>query len=147
MAPGRAIRPPRADDAAVMADLAEQLGYPVSAVELGERLDDLRDGEDAAVMVATDLDDRPLGWVHVEIKRTLLAPLSAQIMGLVVDASARNVGVGRDLLSAAEAWAAARGCRQMLVGSRVTRERAHRFYLREGYAIQKTSFFFEKQLP
>ena len=147
MSPLRAIRPPRADDAAQMADLAEQLGYPVSAPDLGERLEGLAGREDAAVMVATDFEDRPLGWVHVEMKRTLLAPLSAQIMGLVVDAAARNGGVGRDLLHAAEAWATERGCRQMLVGSRVTRERAHRFYLREGYAIQKTSFFFEKDLP
>jgi hypothetical protein len=34
----------------------------------------------------------------------------------------------------------------MIVGTRVTRERAHRFYQREGYALQKTSHFFDKAL-
>lgn len=129
-----------------MAGLADQLGYVVSPQDLAERLAALDGVEESAIMVAADEADRAIGWVHVELKRTLLAPRSAQIMGLVVDADARNDGVGRDLLRAAEAWAAARGCEHMLVGSRVTRERAHRFYLREGYVVQKTSYFFEKAL-
>jgi GNAT superfamily N-acetyltransferase len=101
---------------------------------------------DAAVLVAADGADRPIGWIHVELKRTLVAPLSAQVMGLVVEDAARSAGIGRELLQAGEAWAAARGCERMLVGTRVTRARAHRFYEREGYAIAKTSYFFEKEL-
>jgi len=34
----------------------------------------------------------------------------------------------------------------MVVRSRVARERAHRFYEREGYALVKTSHIFEKRL-
>jgi len=34
----------------------------------------------------------------------------------------------------------------MVVRSRVARERAHRFYEREGYALVKTSHVFEKPL-
>jgi hypothetical protein len=33
-----------------------------------------------------------------------------------------------------------------IVRSRITREAAHRFYLREGYTIEKTSLVFSKQL-
>jgi GNAT superfamily N-acetyltransferase len=102
--------------------------------------------EDAAVLVAAEADDRPVGWIHVEVRHTLVAPLAAQIMGLVVDDTARSRGIGRELLHSAEAWAAARACRRMLVGTRVTRERAHRFYQREGYAVEKTSYFFGKKL-
>jgi GNAT superfamily N-acetyltransferase len=102
--------------------------------------------DQAAVLVAADAEDRPIGWIHVEVRRTLVAPLSAQVMGLVVDDAVRSGGIGRELLRSAEAWAAARGCRRMLVGTRVTRERAHRFYEREGYAVEKTSYFFEKEL-
>jgi GNAT superfamily N-acetyltransferase len=141
------IRAPRAEDAAALAGLSGQLGYPVDAFELGERLAAVVANDDAAVLVATEADDRPIGWLHVEIRRTLVAPLSAQVMGLVVDDAARSVGIGRELLRTAEAWAAARGCRRMLVGTRVTRERAHRFYEREGYTVEKTSYFFEKGLP
>jgi GNAT superfamily N-acetyltransferase len=106
----------------------------------------VRANDQAAVLVAADAEDRPIGWIHVEVRRTLVAPLSAQVMGLVVDDAVRSGGIGRELLRSAEAWAAARGCRRMLVGTRVTRERAHRFYEREGYAVEKTSYFFEKEL-
>jgi GNAT superfamily N-acetyltransferase len=141
-----AIRPPRSQDTAALADLSGQLGYPVGADELEARLAAVQGNDHAAVLVATDAGDGPIGWVHVELKRTLVAPLTAQIMGLVVDAEARSGGVGHVLLRAAEAWAAARGCRHLLVGTRVSRERAHRFYEREGYALMKTSHFFEKAL-
>jgi GNAT superfamily N-acetyltransferase len=129
-----------------LAILSEQLGYPVGTDELAERLAAVAANDHARLMVAVDDEDRPIGWIHVEVKRTLVAPLSAQVMGLVVDDAARSGGIGRDLLRSAEAWAATRGCRQMLVGTRVTRERAHRFYQREGYAVEKTSYFFEKEL-
>ena len=146
MATTLAIRPPHDEDAAALAALSEQLGYPVSADELRARLSAVAANDQAAVLVATDAADRPIGWVHVELKRTLVAPLTAQIMALVVDDAARNRGVGKELLAAAEAWASARGCRHMIVGTRVTRQRAHRFYQREGYALHKTSHFFEKSL-
>ncbi|HEX6139312.1 MAG TPA: GNAT family N-acetyltransferase [Candidatus Limnocylindria bacterium] len=142
----RPVRAPRGSDAAALAELSRQLGYEVGDDEAGERLQAVTANGDAALLVATDDGDRPIGWVHVELKRSLLAPLSAQVMGLVVDERFRNDGIGRDLLVAAEAWAVERGCVAMLVGSRVTRERAHRFYQREGYEIQKTSYFFHKPL-
>jgi GNAT superfamily N-acetyltransferase len=146
MATALAIRPPRDEDAAALANLSDQLGYPVALDELSRRLSAVAANHQAAVLVATDAADRPIGWVHVELKRTLVAPLTAQIMGLVVDGAARNRGVGKELLAAAETWASTRGSRHMIVGTRVTRERAHRFYQREGYALQKTSHFFEKSL-
>jgi GNAT superfamily N-acetyltransferase len=141
-----AIRPPRRHDVPVLAELSGQLGYPATAADLERRLDAVTSNDHAAVLVAADAIDRPIGWVHVELKRTLVAPLTAQIMGLVVDAEARDSGVGRELLHAAEEWAAGRGCAHVVVGTRITRERAHRFYVREGYTLAKTSHFFEKAL-
>ena len=146
MATTLAIRPPRDADAAALADLSGQLGYPVAVEELGQRMAAVEANEHAAVLVATDAVDRPIGWVHVELKRSLVAPLTAQIVGLVIDEAVRSAGIGKELLAAAEAWALARGCHRMLVGTRTTRERAHRFYAREGYTLQKTSYFFEKQI-
>ena len=87
-----------------------------------------------------------MGWVHVALKASLVDVPSAQVMGLVVDEGQRGGGIGKGLLLRAETWAAERGMRRMLVASRTTRERAHRFYEREGYAVLKRSYFFEKQL-
>jgi ribosomal protein S18 acetylase RimI-like enzyme len=129
-----------------MAELAVQLGYTVTADELEERLPVVAASDDATVLVAADERDVPIGWIHVELKRTLLAPLSAQVMGLVVDEWARSRGIGARLLEQGEAWARERGGSLMLVGTRVTRERAHRFYRRQGYELLKTSHFFEKPL-
>jgi len=110
-----------------MAEQAGQLGYPVEPAELRRRLAAVTARDDAVVLVATDPHDRAIGWLHVELKRTLVAPLTAQV-------------------AAADAWAAKRGCRRLMVATRVTRERAHRFYLREGFSLDKTSHIFEKRL-
>ena len=141
-----AIRAPRDRDLEVMADQAGQLGYPVEPDELRRRLAAVTANDDAAVLVATDPQDRAIGWLHVELKRTLVAPLTAQIMALIVDERARGGGVGRELVAAADAWAVARDCQRLIVATRVTRERAHRFYLREGFSLDKTSHIFERPL-
>jgi len=67
-------------------------------------------------------------------------------MGLVVTAAERGAGIGARLIAEAEAWARAQGVGSVRVRSNVTRERTHRFYLRAGYAITKTSYLFVKQL-
>ena len=59
------------------------------------------------------------------------------IGGLVVDDGHRSAGIGAELLAAAEAWARESGATKMVVRSRVARERAHRFYEREGYASSR----------
>jgi GNAT superfamily N-acetyltransferase len=141
------LRTARAADASTLAELAGQLGYPVSAQELRERMPGVTANPDAALLVAADESDAAvLGWIHVELKRSLLAPLAAQVMGLVVDERRRSRGIGALLLEAGESWARERGCQAILVGTRVTRERAHRFYRRAGYDLLKTSHFFEKRL-
>ena len=140
------IRPARAGDAPALARLAVQLGYEVTASEITERLPALRDAPDAQLLVAEGRDGMPIGWLHVEMKRSLLSARAAQVMGLVVDEDHRSHGAGAELLERAESWAAERGCALMLVATRATRERAHRFYRRQGYELLKQSLFFEKPL-
>ncbi|HEX2141025.1 MAG TPA: GNAT family N-acetyltransferase, partial [Candidatus Limnocylindria bacterium] len=129
------IRGPLPSDAAVLAALATQLGYPTDPTEMSERLAAVGANQLAAVFVAARPQDRPLGWIHVELKRSLASSGNALVAGLVVDEAARSAGIGRRLLDRAEAWAREHGCQTMQVASRRTRERAHRFYLREGYTV------------
>jgi GNAT superfamily N-acetyltransferase len=139
------LRPPRPSDAPALAALAGELGYPTDAEQLLGRLAALSP-TDAAVIVSTDAGDAPTGWCQVELFRTLVEPSSALIVGLVVGDGHRSEGIGVALLEAAEGWARARGCRRMVVTTRITRERAHRFYAREGYVVNKTSHFLNKPL-
>jgi GNAT superfamily N-acetyltransferase len=136
----------RLDDASVVADLTTQLGYPVAAGELASRMSEVLGSADAALLVAVDENDTVVGWVHVERLRILERPPTANIDGLVIDEGVRSAGIGAALLAEAEAWAQARGIGAMQVRSRTTRERAHRFYEREGYRRIKTSYVFEKPL-
>ncbi len=145
MAEAVRLRPPLPTDAPALAALAGELGYPSSPEELLGRLAALHP-TDAAVIVSTDASDVPTGWCHVEMFRTLVEPLSALIVGLVIGEGHRSEGIGAQLLEAAERWAQARGCRRLVVATRITRERAHRFYARQGYTVNKTSYFLNKAL-
>ena len=145
MEDGVRLRPPLPTDAPALAALAGELGYPTDPEALLGRLSALHP-TDAAVFVSTDADDVPTGWCHVEMRRTLVEPVSALILGLVIGEGHRSAGIGAALLGAAERWARARGCRQLVVATRITRERAHRFYAREGYEVSKTSYFLTKAL-
>lgn len=137
------------EDSTAVAALAGQLGYPTTPDQIRHRHAVLAAAPDrGAVLVAVEPGASPevVGWAHVELRDTLVAPATAQLMGLIVADGARDRGVGRDLLRAAEAWAAGRGCEAVIVATRVTRTEAHRFYRREGYGLDKTSHIFLKSL-
>lgn len=55
---------------------------------------------------------------------------------LVTDERVRSKGYGARLVSRLKAEAAACGCSEVQLISRVTRERAHRFYFRQGFGIE-----------
>ena len=140
------IRLARADDAEALAGLTTQLGYPTEPDAQARRLRPLLGRRDDAVLVAVDAGDHCIGWVHVGRVRILERDEHALLHGLVVHEAYRGTGIGGDLLAAAESWAADRGLAVLLVRSRSTRERAHRFYLEHGYAEVKRSHVFEKRL-
>ena len=140
------IRPATEADLGPMAELTTQLGYPVDPQALGERLADLRARTADEVLVAVDDNDGPIAWVHVALLATLEASHLAAINGLVVEEGHRSGGIGAALVDAAERWARGRGATAILVRSRSTRERAHRFYERMGYFEVKRSHVFEKPL-
>jgi GNAT superfamily N-acetyltransferase len=140
------IRAATGADVGPMAELTTQLGYPVDPEALRERLAGVLTRTTDEVLVAVDEHDRPIAWVHVSLLATLEASDLAAINGLVVDEGHRSSGIGALLVEAAERWARDRGATAILVRSRSTRVRAHRFYERVGYVEVKRSHVFEKPL-
>jgi GNAT superfamily N-acetyltransferase len=140
------VRAARLDDAPELAELTTQLGYPITDDELRPRLATLLADDASLVLVAVEEADRPIGWLHVMVHHSLESAASVRIGGLVVDGRYRSQSVGRRLLAAGEAWARERGVARMTLYSRQTRERAHRFYQREGYRIAKRSYMLDKDL-
>ena len=141
------LRPARSSDVAELAALATQLGYPSTAAEVAARLPRLLDDPDQLVAVAVGPDDRAVGSVHVVVRRRLESDPWVEVATLVVDDVARGSGVGRALLEHAEAWAAARGYTFVQLRSNVVRERAHRFYVREGYTKVKEQVLLHRRVP
>jgi len=96
--------------------------------------------------VAETKEDGVIGWAHASVTPLLEVARRAELNGLVVDEKARSQGAGAKLLDAAEKWARKMGCKGVSVRSNVIRERAHGFYLRQGYEHYKTQKAFRKEL-
>jgi GNAT superfamily N-acetyltransferase len=143
---GMAIREIVPGDASAVAELSGQLGYVVSADEMKARIEAILPLPDDHLAVVACFHDEVVGWVEAEVVRHLQSPAHALITGLVVKEGVRSLGVGKKLCAEVERWSRRREVRVIRVTSRMTRERAHRFYLREGFVQTKTSAVFEKIL-
>jgi len=137
------IRRLTVDDAEAVAELSGELGYPCSAEELRERIEELSRTADRVAFAAV-VDGQIVGWIDAAMERHLQYAASAVIGGLVVREDMRGLGVGTRLCLEVEEWARGKSVPLVRVRSQIKREDAHRFYLRDGYRKVKTSFVFEK---
>lgn len=138
------IRRARKSDAERIAELCGQLGYPATTAQIAQRLTRIKPAVQHAVLVAETPEGKVIGWLHVSVEPLLEVELRAEVNGLVVADEERSHGAGALLLQSAEEWARRRGCKNMSVRSNVVRERAHLFYLRNGYEHYKTQKSFRK---
>jgi len=123
-----------------------QLGYPVEADVMRERLTVLKTRPDHLVIVAV-LDGAIGGWLHAQATEALESGFRAEIVGLVVAERFRRRGVGRRMMKEVEAWAVAQGAPVLVVRSNVRRTESHVFYPSLGFAVNKTQTVFHKRLP
>jgi GNAT superfamily N-acetyltransferase len=143
---GLLTRRARSSDARRVAELSSQLGYPTSAMEIAKRMRRLKPASQNALFVAESRDAGVVGWAHVTVTHLVEVGTRAELNGLIVAEDQRSLGAGALLLEAAEDWARKHGCPSMSVRSNVIRERAHKFYERQGYEHYKTQKAFRKLL-
>ena len=134
------------EDAAEIARLAGELGYPTETQAMAVRLAALLPQPHQHVMVVQAEDGSLLGWIAVERRLTLESGERVGIVGLVVDAAARGRGIGHVLVNDAEHWARQQGFDVVSVRSNVTRLQSHPFYRRLGYVHRKTQHAYAKLL-
>jgi len=139
------IRPALVDDAADIARLATELGYPTTTEQANSRLTLLLPRDSYFVAVA-DVSSQLVGWVAAERRLLLESGERVEIVGLIVSAAARRSGIGAALVEAAEDWARAQGMQVLSVRSNVARVEAHPFYEHLGYVRSKTQHAYTKQL-
>lgn len=140
------VRDVHAGDVPELVRLYAALGYPCTPDELASRLEGFLASGERALVAARSSDPRALlGLLTLHVTPVLhRAGAVGRLTALVVDESARGQGVGRALVTAAEAWFATLGCVLVEVTSNRRRTDAHAFYERLGY--EATSLRFGKTI-
>lgn len=138
------IRNAEQADADEVTRLCIELGYRASAADIAARLRAFRGTDKHFVAVACGRESNLLGWVAAEHRLLLETGERIEIVGLIVDPSARRTGIGRALVAAVESWATARGLSTVLVRSNIARDSSHRFYEGIGYECTKTQHVYIK---
>jgi aminoglycoside 6'-N-acetyltransferase I len=127
------IRPPTIEDAASLARLVTELGYPSTEAELADRLEAFSCQPNAAMWVADDAGVvAGLATGHAIMSLHKTEPV-AMLTVLVVAGNHRGKGIGTALLRHAEAWAIAQGATAISLTSALRRVDAHGFYKANGY--------------
>jgi len=139
------IRCARTYDATAIAALCGELGYPSTRQQVVARLAAIENVA-AKVFVAENGNGDVVAWLYVGVCAQLTGDDEAEILGLVAAADTRGNGIGGMLVERAVAWARERGCTRLRVRSRAERERAHRFYEREGFERVKTQRVFARRI-
>ena len=95
---GVITRRARGSDAAQLAELSGQLGYPTTAVEITKRMRRLKPASQNALFVAESADAGVVGWTHVSVTHLVEVGTRAELNGLIVAEGQRSLGAGARLL-------------------------------------------------
>ena len=138
-----AVRDATAADCGAIKQLIDQLGYPVTAGEIEERLSLIGDAGQAVLLA--ELDGSVIGCLSTSVMHVLHRPAPVgRISMMVVDKAHRGRGIGARMVREAERLLAAKGCRLVEVTSNNRRTDAHRFWESNGY--ERTSSRFAKDV-
>jgi ribosomal protein S18 acetylase RimI-like enzyme len=127
------VRQALASDAAAIAVLLTQLGYPADESVAARRIARVGGQQDTRLLVAeTKGEIVGLAGVHVMCVLEYEEPVAVMI-ALVVREDQRRKGIARMLADAVEQEARRQGCDVVVLGSAERRDDAHRFYESVGY--------------
>jgi GNAT superfamily N-acetyltransferase len=131
-------------DAAAIAALSRELGYPEETRTIRERLGRILVRDDQRVYVAEGEGGAVCGWLQAHSSDILESGFRVEITGLVVSAQMRRRGVGGRLVAQAETWASEISAGTIVVRSTAKRVESHEFYPALGYLPSKTQVVYRK---
>jgi len=145
----RSLRAATFDDLAEVTRLVGVLGYPCDIETMAPRLRVWLSQEHCGLFVATtpEAPDTLAGLVAAEYRVILEHEPRVEVMAMVVDAPARRMGLGRQLIDHAAGWAATRGVNMLFLRSNIVRPEAHGFYESLGFTRVKTQHVYERAVP
>lgn len=123
--------------------LINELGYPTSAGEMKSWFNLISRHPDYKTLVAV-VDGEIAGLAG--LCKGLFYEMNGKYMRIlvfIVKQDNRKKGIGKMLISAAEAWAAEQGLQSVFIncGNRPERHQAHKFYSNMGYSIKSSGYF------
>ena len=137
------IRPAAATDAEAIAALFTDEGYPAGPSDIVERL--TRFSSEHSQVVVAEHEGLVLGFIAVHaLPRFEHDDRILRVLALVVDAGARERGVGRSLMAEAERIATELGAAFVEVTSGHHRPDARRLYESMGYDASVAAYFRKK---
>lgn len=139
------IRPGHIDDAAALARLCSELGYPSTEAQIQGRLTRLGEVEHGLFVGEAGGGDL-LGVVDVHVRLVLEEDPFAELIALVVTDDARGEGIGSALVAEAARWARARRLPKLWVRVSLWREGTPRFYESLGFQLRKQQRVYEYPL-
>ena len=135
------IRRAELGDAAGIASCLASLGYDTPAALVVDKLSALARSSGDAVLVAVEPSAVIVGVVSIHVLPLFHAPGNlARLTALAVRQDQQGRGVGRALVSAAEAFAWQHDCRRVEVTSGDHRPGAHAFYGKLEYRTDERRF-------
>jgi len=129
-------------DIEALALLMTDLGYPTSVADMQTRFEMIIAHQDYKTIIA-ELNDEVVGMaglckgIYYEMNG-----LYMRITAFVVKQNYRGMGIGKQLINAAEAWATEQGLHTILInsGNREERLASHEFYRKMGYDVKSLGF-------
>ena len=127
------VRAATEKDAAALAPLLGELGYPVATEALLSRMRRMLARDDQKILIA-ERDGAALGLLALHVFPVLAYDADlALIMALVITQKTRGLGIGRALIDHAESMAKSLGASRLMVTTHNRRADAHAFYERLGF--------------
>jgi GNAT superfamily N-acetyltransferase len=128
------IRELKNGDYESLVSLLKQLGYGNNDAEsLSERYKVFKDHE-GVVFVVENAAKKVVGFAAITIMPLIhFDGFLARIAGICIDEKARSGGIGAELIKYIENYSVEKGCVLLEVTTNLVREKAHQFYLNNGF--------------
>ena len=140
------IRTATFQDAAAIARLSDELGYPCETASMEARVRKVTRQNHHLLLVAENDLGEICGWLHAFGVDSIESGFRVEISGLVVARAAQRSGVGSRLVETVEKWGREIGAEFVSVRSNLSREASHPFYLKLGYELKKTQQVYRRRL-
>jgi N-acetylglutamate synthase-like GNAT family acetyltransferase len=141
------IRDATPNDIPALAELITQLGYPTTPEQMSRRFAAISNHSDYRTVLAQD-ETEVVGMIGMTRNLSWESDgFFVRIIALVVSQTARQRGVGEQLIKEAERWATELGATRLILnsGNRPERAAAHQFYPKMGFTTVTTTVY-SKQL-